>query len=512
MAVYPDAWQRNYRSPRFRSTVAPDPWQRGSTTNRFRPGKKAFNPLRPSTSYPKGKKERDGRPVGQTQDGRIIYQDPNTGQIWAEAERRTREMVNPLLQRIDQRMAEEQALARQEAERQNTGFDASVAKARPELAGAYDTGIQQASAVEEAVRKNLAGEGATAGAALAEKLKAINAPGTEVADLAGVYSGAGGAGYASGMSDVSNLVSRAAEAKAWLEKQPLAFREQTAQDLADALSEIGSDYRGQRADIEAGIPAQIQNLYESLFGQATDKSRFDYERKLGVSDRAEDRRRYDAELRAKTAADSRANRLAERKAELESWLAAVESGNDLEAKRLKNQAAKNERTWRAKQARLDREASHANALIGAGYTYDEEGNLVSPEPDRNINTPSDRDRYIIDEQGNVIGLNPNYRPEKPGKGSDPKVQMRLKMNTASKNIRNILFNPNSQTQRDWVTNAKSWNDVVPRINAEISDAGINPQSPQGIELRKNAFRRLGVQTGPNGNPVGKSNRKPRGGR
>lgn len=404
-------------------------------------------------------------------------------------------MVNPLLQRIDQRMAEEQALARQEAERQNTGFDASVAKARPELAGAYDTGIQQASAVEEAVRKNLAGEGATAGAALAEKLKAINAPGTEVADLAGVYSGAGGAGYASGMSDVSNLVSRAAEAKAWLEKQPLAFREQTAQDLADALSEIGSDYRGQRADIEAGIPAQIQNLYESLFGQAETKETNRYNRSITERDSAEERRRYQTEWKYKRNQDRIAAIQAERKAGLEAWLAAQESGNKATIAKVEAQQKANERKWQAEQNRLNRENSRYTAILGAGINPETGEPLTPDTPD--INTPSDRDKYIIDEQGNVIGPNPNYRPEKTSKtkkGDSIETPGSAKRNRVVSAAMSAVVNPETGAIRDrFVTNKKGQGvdmSIQREINAVLQAQGVDPNSKVGQEIRRAVFKRL----------------------
>jgi len=90
----------------------------------------------------------------------------------------------------------------------------------------------------------------------------------------------------------------------------------------------------------------------------------------------------------------------------------------------------------------------------------------------------------------------------PATSKDSASDIRLKRNQAVENLDTLLFDDTSQEQRSWVTQAATWNEIVPRINAAISNAGVNPNRPIGIQLRKNAFQRLGVRTGTLGNPIG----------
>lgn len=378
------------------------------------------------------------------------FVDPNTGEIWSEADRRVRERVNPILALLERRQAEEEATARATTEQINVNTDAAYAKAREPLANVYNQGIQQATSIEEAIAKNLRGEGAQAGSELAAKLAAINAPDAAAStqDLAQTYQGAGGAEYAKGMSSVQSLVGRAAEAKAWLEKQPGLARQQTAQDLMEALTEIAKGYREEREDITAGIPGQIQDLYETLFGQKTEESRYQREQSRLSADTAEERRRYGLERKDKLRQERNAERAARQEAKDRAVAIALARGDKKEAKRLDMEY----KMW-AKQ-------------------YDRQTKILT-QREPGVQDPGTGERYILDQNGNPVALNPNYVPPTKPKPKDGTVN-------------DTYRTPGSKKQeRVWQTAMNSvWNPAGHFKQDVINVAKTNPGGLDGYIIRK----------------------------
>ncbi len=236
--------------------------------------------------------------VGTTPDGYPVYRNPDTGQLWKDAQARVQGTTNPILEMLKRRQEQEEGRTRGVAEATATGMDKAYAAAREPLQGVYNSAIGQATAIEEAVSKRLQGEGAEAGQDFAAKLAAMGAPtqAQSSAQLATDYKGANAAEYAKGMGDVGSLVSRGAEARAYLEKQPALARQGVMSDMAKGLRELSERYGGQRSEIAASIPGQIQAMFDNLKGEATTTAEKEYERATGLHGTKEEKARYDADV------------------------------------------------------------------------------------------------------------------------------------------------------------------------------------------------------------------------
>ena len=99
--------------------------------------------------------------------------------------------------------------------------------------------------------------------------------------------------------------------------------------------------------------------------------------------------------------------------------------------------------------------------------------------------------YVVDGYGSpILNAKGQKQPvaktkdKPPATSKDSASDIRLKRNQAVENLDTLLFDDTSQEQPSWVTQAATWNEIVPKINAAISNTGVNPNRPIGIQLRK----------------------------
>lgn len=221
------------------------------------------------------------RPKPQAQsNGLPVYAPPDRTAVMGEANTTAQSIYQPLLDQIRQRYERQrqESIARQQATQAAT--QQAYAQARDPMANLWNSAIGQATTLENAVSNRLKGVGDSRGTDFAAKLAQIGAPETGAAqELATTYQGADAANFASGMSDVGRLVSRGAEARSWLEKQPGLAAQQSQAELAQALNELAGLEMDESGEITANIPGQVQELFDRIYGQKEQAGKDVYEDK-----------------------------------------------------------------------------------------------------------------------------------------------------------------------------------------------------------------------------------------
>lgn len=451
------------------------------------------------------------QPVGVSQDGQVLYKDPNTGEIYTKAEQRVHEQTDPLLALIAKREAEERAQAEADAASRGQAIATAYSNERAPTQALYDHAVQQAKDVENAISAKFGKEGETNVSALKAKLDEI---GGAVGDQAAqsVYQNADAARYATGMNDVARLAARGAEAQNWLGTQSALEQSDVQQDLFDLLAEISTDYGDQRDELNAGLAGQIQELYESMLADSRDQAQGDYERRI-----------YEREYKDKQAADESASVAARTEAIRDQYnkdrqyllqQKALAFKDPLRTKKIDaqikaldrqakkdiadaNNATRVDIANAGNQTRVD--VANANATNRARAKQPRAGVVSS--------TLSKDSPVYVDEQGNPVidprtgkpKKNPAYKKSGSGNTNDSVATAgSAKRNRAYQAALNAVFNKGSGKVRDVAVNAKNPDMWIQRqINAAIEGMGVPPNSKEGAEIRRAIFRFL------DGRPAGK---------
>lgn len=288
-------------------------------------------------------------------------------------------MVNPLIQRLAQSRAAAEANARAAYAASTGQLEKGLMATAAPISQAYNTAIGSSAAVNEAVADRLKGAGGGATSDLAAKLAQIQANPETANNLAGVYQGAEGAGFASGAADLQHLLGQRAEGLAYTAKLPQIARIEGGRNLQQALSQGNAQF-GER---ESALLEDAQKQSYDLWNRLREEGVQEKSQKLAVS-------QANAELRSKErlallalrdAATTRAEKQAyeiklknwERKNEVEDMQA--EQNFELEQARLKYeqsaQTAADKQAFTAEQNAINRrfkaqEAAKARAAASKG--------------------------------------------------------------------------------------------------------------------------------------------------
>jgi hypothetical protein len=379
--------------------------------------------------------------------------------IMAAANQQAKGITDPILAQINAQYQRERDAAIARQQQMAAATDQAYASARDPLANVYNSAIQQGTELENAVSNRLKGVGDSRSSDFAARLAQMGAPQTGAAqELATKYKGADAAGFAKGMNDVGRLVSRGAEARSWLEKAPGLARQQSQAELATALQEMFSDYSDDTGELMANLPGQVQSIYDKLYGTASDERN-----------------------------DQNANAWAQVKF-IQEQIAANQEAKVVAATLNDKKAA---RAAAAEDKRLNRELQRWKAQLQADTST---ANDNPPTPTTKV-----MGNKTYQWNGSTwvpIGPAPAGTGDEDETVDTPGSAKRGRVVNA---INNELFVKGQK--RQWVTAAYNWNIVTTRINGVMRNQGVDPNSPLGIQLRKNAFTKLGVTTGPKGNPT-----------
>lgn len=377
------------------------------------------------------------------------YTPPNRDEIWGEANTQAKSIYEPILKMIQDRQARDSAEARARSAASVEGATKAYAEQRPKLEGLYNSAIGQATAVTEAVSKRLAGTSTERGEDFAKRLAAMGAPETgSVQDLSALYSGATSANYAIDMNDVNRLVSRGAEARAYNEKAPLLFRQQSEADLSEALNELTKTYGDQSGEIIANVPGQVSELFDKLYGQRDTEAKSVYESKWERINYLNQQKK-DA-LNAKIAAIEIGDKRAEAAAR------AAEKAIDQEIARLKVDA-----TIRGQDITVRGQDVTARGQDIAANTADKNRAAGGGNDNDNVNTP----------------------------GS-------AKQNRARQNAWSAVASQGGAFNKDILRKLKQYPKsadaiINTAINNSLKSTGVNPNSALGKSLRQEIRTRLG---------------------
>ncbi len=379
--------------------------------------------------------------------------DPNA--IMAAANQQATSIYDPILQQINAQYQRERDAAIARQQQMASATDQAYASARDPLANVYNSAIKQGTELENAVSNRLKGVGDSRGADFASRLAAMGAPQTGAAEeLQTTYKGADAAGFAKGMNDVGRLVSRGAEARSFLEKQPGLARQQSQAELSEALRGMFDKYTDDTGELMANLPGQVQSIYDKLYGNATDER---------------DNQNANAWAQVKFIQE-------QMQANQEAKIVAAKLGDSKAA-----------RAAAAREKALNRELQVWKAQL----TDTRVRELDNPQP------VASGPNLKYNPDGTP---NPNYNPQAGGNDNETiDTPGSAKRNRVVNAINNELFNKGQK--RQWVTAAYNWNVVASRINGVMRNLGVDPNSPTGIQFRKTAFGKLGVPTGPKGNPT-----------
>ncbi len=387
--------------------------------------------------------------------------------LWTRANNQVTQFMNPMLARLAAQRVAAEANARNANPQHVAALQGQLQVGAGNIDASYNRGIVASSAVNDALANRLTAQGGAAQSDLSAKLAQIGAQDT--GQIAKTYQDAGNAGFATGGADLQQLIAERAAGGAYQAKLPGIAALEGNRDLAQALGEMRENFGEQERSLQDQNAEQSFKLWDQFRGE----EREDAQNK-------QDALAAQAELYSK------------QKLALYALSQTATSKQDKMA-------------FDAQMKALDRQNQQEIANIRAEtsrYGVDTRAATQAAKPGKTQSLSGPANQKWITVNGKLV-KNPNYTTG-PGRGTNPKVQMRLKMNKATNDINKLIFNPATQQQRQWVTNLPQWNQLAPKINALIVQAGIAPNSPEGIRLRKAAYTRLGVPTGANGNPTGKA--------
>jgi hypothetical protein len=353
-------------------------------------------------------------------------------------------IFNPILEMLARRQEEERQAALQQQQANVAAVTKAYGDAREPTAQMYNAAIGQSTAVEEAIAKRLRGEGGEAGADFARKLAEMGAPqaDAQATENAKRWTNSEGVGYTLGMNDVSRLISRAAGARDYLERQPGIAQEESQAALLETLRQLSEDYGSQRDKITAEMPGKILDLQQGL-----------YEREWK-------QREYIDQVKEKAAAQKAANE----ELYLKQKLTMQQLGQTAKLKAL-------DRAFKARQAALDRDLKYElEQMNQSGQDRRDNPTAVASGPNMKFNpdgTP-----------------NPNY---------DPATKPTNKPQTGARSgaVFNTLWSAltNGGNLRDRFAYSQKPDAA---INAEINRILAANKVPQNerAALRRMAFKRL----------------------
>lgn len=405
---------------------------------------------------------------------------------WAEAQAKAQQLSQPILNILTQRQAADEANARAVAQQNKRDLDASYAAQGPMIDKSYDQAIASNSVLEDAVAKHLQASGTGATTDLKKQLEFLGAPGAdaEVAKLADVWKGAGGAEYATGTSDIQNLVSDKAATHTLLGKQQISDTHQIGKDLSAAIAAIAKDAGVAQVDVLKSLPAEIQQIYSDTQAQKADAR--DYKEKT---------REYNKEYAHRSASELQDRADARHKLALETKLTMQQTMSAAEykrwAKKFDAQQKALDRQSRQQIAAADRQAKTTTKLTGQDFTG-----------------PANRKFITVQDANGVpqVVKNPNYVPpvkSAAAKGSDTvDTAGSAKRNRAYTNALAAVFNKNTGRVRDVVIYGQDPNmKALKLINAALKGQGVDPYSSAGNQIRQSIW---GFLDGKKGGTPGKT--------
>jgi hypothetical protein len=376
----------------------------------------------------------------------------------AAANQQATSIYDPILQQINAQYQRERDAAIARQQQMAAATDQAYASARDPLANVYNSAIQQGTELENAVSNRLKGVGDSRTTDFASRLAQMGAPQTGAAqELATTYKGADAAGFAKGMNDVGRLVSRGAEARSFLEKQPGLARQQSQKDLSEELREMFEGYTDQTGELMANLPGQVQSIYDKLYGTASDERN-----------------------------DQNANAWAQVKF-IQDQIKANQEAKVVAATLGDKKAA---RAAAAEDKRLNRELQVWKAQLSA------DTRVATDNPPAPTTKVMGNKTYQYDQATGkwvVIGNAP------AGSGAKPKgntaAQQRLRENQAKADIRRELLNPETQQLRQgWKGQPRGKLEAA--INRILKQNQIKTDGPVGKSIRRAIMGNLGYKLPP----------------
>lgn len=400
---------------------------------------------------------------------------------WAEAQKRAKQMSDPILEAYRQQQAADTQAAQQWGENWGKSIEGLYQQARPQIQGSYDQAISAGSRIEDAVSKHLANAGTQSVDELQQKLAQMGAPngGAEsLAQLSGIWKGTGGAEFALGAGQVENLIANKASADTWLTKQEIIDRKEVGAKVLEQIGQIAHDYGLKREDVLTHMPEQVNALYDKYAEQAAADRDFKYKQKMDKVAVAADKRDFSYKKKQ----DILAAQDARHKLALEEKLTAQQTMSEqaykVWAKKYDAKQKELDRQTKVQLAAADRAAKTTDKVTGQDFTG-----------------PANR-KYITvqDANGNPqVVSNPNYVPpvkKPPSKDSSDTVETAgsAKRQRAYDKALASVFNDTTGHVRDVVAYAKDPDmKALHLINAALKGIGVEPYSKAGNQIRQSLW-------------------------
>lgn len=429
------------------------------------------------------------------------FADPNAART--KAQLAVRGLVDPLFAQLATQRANTEGQLGSAYESSAQGLAQALAASGAGVTGAFNTAAQQSAATADAARKALAGEGTAATGDLASKLGQIGASPTNVADLAKTYQGAGASGYSRNLQDTQELLARGADAGSYLAKLPGLARLTANQDLQAALAQARTQFTGQ----EGQLREEALNRGEQTYGEEMTRAQNALDASYGRNMDVFKLKRED------TQAEAARKREDEQAAQASLSAANKQKYDALEAQKERNSQEYLALTALRTQSRNKRQIAELNARI---KTNQMRATAITKEQDRlsreSIAATGQTSRETIAAQSSAdrraaIAAQ-NARDAANRKAADRRAALAAK-NTGGKNddwrtagsakrsrivssvagnilvsAKNRVIRANLMQDNEAATHRSIWN----RVNASIRAQGINPESPEGKDLRKSIYQ------------------------
>lgn len=377
--------------------------------------------------------------------------------------------MNPMLAKLASQRVAAEANARRAAVGHGQALGSALQASAAPIDASYNRGIVSSAAVNDALANRLNAAGGQAQGDLSAKLAQIGAQDT--GEIAQTYQGAANAGFAGGAADLQALIAERAAAGAYQGKLPGIGLLEGNRDLGQALGEMRGEFGDRQQALEEQAVSQSFDLFNQFRGEKREDTQFQKEQLAAQQELYSKEKLALATLRATAIGKAEKMRF------------------DAQMKDLDRRNAQ-------EIARIRQETSMYGVDVRADTAANKPVSVTGP-----ANQP------YISVQG-VQTRNPNWHgtwkngrpvppPSQPAGGSA--AQRRLKNNQAASNLRRLLLNPQTQKAKQWVANASN-EDLMRAVNGAIEQAGIGPNTPDGIRQRKAILKLLGIPSGPMGNP------------
>ncbi len=405
------------------------------------------------------------------------------------------DMMNPLMQRLAASRVQAEQGARSAYGAHADALGKGLMGTAVPITQAYDTAIGSSAAVNEAVANRLKGEGGAATSGLNAQLAQISANPSTSQELGATYSGAEGAGYASGAADLQHLLGQKAEAQAYTGKLPGIARIEGGRLLAQALSEMNQEFGERESGLYADAQDKSFNLWNQFRGEdmeakktAKEEARDAQNTKLGMAQANADRR--SKERMALEALRATATTKAEQRAydiKLKNWDRANDV-SDARADRASDVAsarADHQRDLQIAQLKFDN-SSRSDADKRAFQSERDAANRTFKAQQQTERITAQRTaaakKSILAKKGKAL----------PGKGNDTwQTAGSAKQKRVHDSIRNKIINTDTGRIRDRFGNSQTIDkDISQRIWSEIRLQVGNTTSPAAKKLYRSIFLSL----------------------